>query len=78
MAIDLVTGATGLVGGNLVRALVGRGRQVRILVRPTSQSAHLDEDGVSGDTWWYMRIGTGRWPCLIESARARERVTGCV
>ena len=43
MAIDLVTGATGLVGGNLVRALVARGRQVRILVRPTSQTAHLGD-----------------------------------
>jgi dihydroflavonol-4-reductase len=43
MAIDLVTGATGLVGGNLVRALVARGRQVRILVRPSSRTAHLDD-----------------------------------
>ena len=38
---DLVTGATGLVGGNLVRALVARGRRVRILVRPTSRLDHL-------------------------------------
>ena len=32
----LVTGATGLAGGNLVRALAERGRRVRILVRPAS------------------------------------------
>ncbi len=46
MSIDLVTGATGLVGGNLVRALLARGRRVRILVRPTSNTTHLD--GLAG------------------------------
>ncbi len=47
MAVDLVTGATGLVGGNLVRALVAQGRQVRILVRPSSRTEHLaDVPGV--------------------------------
>jgi dihydroflavonol-4-reductase len=35
----LVTGATGLAGGNLVRALVRRGRKVRILTRPRSNLA---------------------------------------
>src|SRR5262245_60595413 len=50
---DLVTGATGLVGGNLVRALVARGRGVRILVRPTSRLEHLADvpelERVTGD-----------------------------
>jgi len=50
---DLVTGATGLVGGNLVRALVARGRRVRILVRPTSRLDHLADvqglEPVGGD-----------------------------
>ena len=32
----LVTGATGFVGGNLVRALAERDEEVRVLVRPTS------------------------------------------
>lgn len=41
MSIDLVTGATGLVGGNLVRALVARGRRVRVLVRSHSRTFHL-------------------------------------
>ncbi len=43
MAVDLVTGATGLVGGNLARALVARGRTVRVLLRPTSRAGHLDD-----------------------------------
>ncbi len=33
----LVTGATGMVGSSLVRALVADGKRVRILVRPTSR-----------------------------------------
>ena len=41
MPLDLVTGASGLVGGNLVRTLVAQGRAVRILVRSTSQLQHL-------------------------------------
>ena len=43
MPVDLVTGATGLVGGNLVRALLARGRRVRVLVRPSSRAPHLAE-----------------------------------
>src|SRR5262245_1219143 len=39
--VDLVTGASGLVGGNLVRALVAHGRRVRILIRPQSRTEHL-------------------------------------
>ena len=39
MTIDLVTGATGLVGHNLVRALVSQGRTVRVLVRKTSNTS---------------------------------------
>jgi dihydroflavonol-4-reductase len=38
VAVDLVTGATGLVGGNLVRALAAHGRQVRVLLRPSSRT----------------------------------------
>ena len=45
--MDLVTGATGLLGGNLVRALHAAGRRVRILVRTNSKTSHLDDlDGV--------------------------------
>ncbi|MHB0877609.1 MAG: NAD-dependent epimerase/dehydratase family protein [Anaerolineae bacterium] len=39
--VDLVTGASGLLGGNLVRVLAGQGARVRILVRRNSRIEHL-------------------------------------
>ena len=42
----LVTGATGFVGGNLVRALKARGYDVRALVRPKSSTLTLGNLGV--------------------------------
>lgn len=39
----LVTGATGVVGSNLVRALLGAGHDVRVLVRPSSDLRSLRE-----------------------------------
>ncbi|MCG8592027.1 MAG: SDR family oxidoreductase [Proteobacteria bacterium] len=49
MALDLVTGATGLVGGNLVRALARRGRQVRVLTRRPADLGQPDVEVVPGD-----------------------------
>ena len=48
----LVTGATGFIGGNLVRALCAQGHEVRALVRPGSNTLTLDGAGaeaVPGD-----------------------------
>ena len=41
--VCLITGATGFIGGRLVRRLVDEGNQVRCLVRPSSDTSHLDE-----------------------------------
>ncbi len=42
----LVTGATGLVGGHIVRELLACGHEVRALVRPASDRRDLDDLGV--------------------------------
>lgn len=42
-----VTGGTGFVGVNLIRALVADGHEVRALVRPTSNRVGLDVGGVT-------------------------------
>src|SRR3989304_887635 len=47
----LVTGATGFIGANVVRALLARGGDVRVLVRPTSDRgnvAGLPGEGAGG------------------------------
>lgn len=44
--VHLVTGATGLLGSHLVEALLQHGLPVRALVRPTSDTGHLDRLGV--------------------------------
>jgi dihydroflavonol-4-reductase len=41
--MTLVTGATGLVGSHVARALAGRGDRVRVTVRPASRTENLDE-----------------------------------
>ncbi|HEX4148077.1 MAG TPA: NAD-dependent epimerase/dehydratase family protein [Pirellulales bacterium] len=50
--LTLVTGGTGLVGNNVVRALLERGQQVRVLTRATSDPRPLkglDVEQVAGD-----------------------------
>ena len=50
--LTLVTGATGLVGNNVVRLLLDRGQQIRVLVRPTANPralAGLDVETIAGD-----------------------------
>ena len=42
----LVCGATGDLGGRILRLLIGSRQQVRALVRPTTDAAQLQGEGV--------------------------------
>ena len=44
--LNVVTGATGLLGSGVVEQLVQRGERVRAIVRPTSDTALLRQLGV--------------------------------
>ena len=46
MALNLVTGATGLLRSHLVEQLTDRGEAVRVLVRPTSDRSFLQTRAV--------------------------------
>ena len=62
----LVTGATGFIGGNLARALVTRGDDVRALVRPGANDLAIRDTGVAqvaGD--------------LLDADSLRRAVSGC-
>lgn len=62
----LVLGASGFLGSHAVKALVAAGRPVRILTRPTSDTAmtdHLDLDRRKGD--------------VFDRATLRNTMTGC-
>ena len=41
----VVVGGTGMLGGQVVTALLARGKPVRALVRPRSDAARLDGPG---------------------------------
>ena len=42
----LMVGGTGMLGGQVVAALLSRGKRVRALVRPASNAAALERAGV--------------------------------
>lgn len=70
--LNLVTGATGLIGSHLVEALLARGERVRALVRPTSNAARLRELGVE------LRIGgLNDNATLMSAAQGVDRIYHC-
>jgi len=60
--MDLVAGATGSLGGKIVRELLSRGRAVRALVRNPGQRRALEELGAE------VAIGNLRDPATLEAA----------
>ena len=61
---SFVTGATGFVGAQVTRALIGSGRRVRCLVRATSANRryvalyHLESPEVQATPAWKSAAGT--------------------
>jgi len=69
---SLVTGATGFVGGNLVKRLLAKGDKVRCFVRKSSDTSflkHSDGEIAEGDVKNYESV--------LEAARGIERVYHC-
>ena len=63
-----VTGATGFIGASIVRELLNNGREVRVLVRPTSNLANLkglDVEMWHGDLLDSPRLHTGLKGCDV-------------
>src|SRR3974377_703675 len=58
----LVTGATGCLGRHLVDRLIADGTHVRALVRPTSDTRHLEERGVEILRGSLIDESDLRWP----------------
>ena len=64
MSRDLITGATGFIGGHLAERLVDRGVEVRCLIRETSDTSLLDPLGVE-----FAKVGLHDRDLLNEAVR---------
>jgi uncharacterized protein YbjT (DUF2867 family) len=53
----LVSGATGIVGGMIARQLLEQGKEVRILIRKNSPSAHLFKEGRATSAETLIELG---------------------
>jgi nucleoside-diphosphate-sugar epimerase len=72
MSRSLVTGGSGFLGSHLVEALVARGDEVRVLVRPTSKITFLESLGVE---FVYGDLNDSQ--SLKEAVRGMERIYHC-
>lgn len=73
MSIDLITGATGLVGGNLARKLTADGRSVRLLVRKKANISHLA--GLPNVEFVYGDVTDA--DSLVRASRGAQRFYHC-
>ncbi|MGO4884512.1 MAG: SDR family oxidoreductase [Bryobacteraceae bacterium] len=65
--MNLIVGATGLVGGEICRRLVGNRKPVRALVRPTGDASRMEELRASGAE---LAVGDLKDPASIQAACA--------
>lgn len=72
----LVTGASGFVGGELVKDLITKGHTVRALVRKTSRIGHLKKSGA--DIYYGDITDAGSLPNALEGMNAVVHTAGLV
>ena len=69
---NLVTGASGFLGSHVVDGLLGRGEEVRALVRETSDTAYLTSLGVE------LAVGNlGDGQSVLKAAKGVDRIYHC-
>ena len=71
----IITGATGVIGVELARQLIGRGDKVVLLVR-SPENAARKIPGAAGYVKWDSDMETGEWTGFINGAKAVVHLAG--
>ena len=71
----VITGATGVIGAELVRRLLGRGEKVVLLVR-SPESASRKVPGAVGYVKWDSGMESGEWRGCVSGAKAVIHLAG--